>query len=444
MSSPHRGSKRRRTAGLLVFCLLGMSTAGCSSLGGLFGGDDDTILPGERVAVIPSDQPLTADPDAGQNPVVVPAAYTNTDWSQPGGSPSNALQHLALGGKLSKLWQSSAGTGSSSQGRLTASPIVVGNRVYTLDTEATVHAFDITNGSRLWRAELTPEDEESEEGYGGGLAASNGKIFAAIGFGHVVALDPANGNKLWDKSLGAPVRTAPTAADGRVFITTVNNEVYSLNQQDGEIAWKFQGVAETAALLSSTSPAVSGGMVVVPYTSGELVAFSAGDGNPRWSDSLTKAGALSSLANMNDIAGRPVIEGDTVFAVSHAGRLAAFSLKTGERIWGQDISSTETPWVAGNYLFLVNEQGVLMALSRKDGKIRWVRQLGSDAQWSGPVLAGGRLILVSSTGTVASVSPESGTVIDQIKVGGGMMISPVVAGNTIYFYTDDADLIAMR
>jgi len=444
MSSPHRGSKRRRTAGLLVFCLLGMSTAGCSSLGGLFGGDDDTILPGERVAVIPSDQPLTADPDAGQNPVVVPAAYTNTDWSQPGGSPSNALQHLALGGKLSKLWQSSAGTGSSSQGRLTASPIVVGNRVYTLDTEATVHAFDITNGSRLWRAELTPEDEESEEGYGGGLAASNGKIFAAIGFGHVVALDPANGNKLWDKPLGAPVRTAPTAADGRVFITTVNNEVYSLNQQDGEIAWKFQGVAETAALLSSTSPAVSGGMVVVPYTSGELVAFSAGDGNPRWSDSLTKAGALSSLANMNDIAGRPVIEGDTVFAVSHAGRLAAFSLKTGERIWGQDISSTETPWVAGNYLFLVNEQGVLMALSRKDGKIRWVRQLGSDAQWSGPVLAGGRLILVSSTGTVASVSPENGTVVDQIKIGDGMMISPVVAGNTIYFYTDDADLIAMR
>jgi outer membrane protein assembly factor BamB len=133
-----------------------------------------------------------------------------------------------------------------------------------------------------------------------------------------------------------------------------------------------------------------------------------------------------------------------VFAVSHAGRLAAFSLKTGERIWGQDISSTETPWVAGNYLFLVNEQGILMALSRKDGKIRWVRQLGSDAQWSGPVLAGGRLILVSSTGTVASVSPENGTVIDQIKIGDGMMISPVVAGNTIYFYTDDADLIAMR
>jgi len=444
MSSPHRHSKARHIGSLLAVCLLGMSVAGCSSLGGLFGGDDDAILPGERVAVIPSDQPIEADPAAAANPVVVPAAYTNTDWSQPGGSPSNALQHLALGGKLSRLWQSSAGKGSSSQGRLTASPIVVGNRAYTLDTEATVHAFDTANGSRLWRAELTPEDEESEEGYGGGLAAANGKIFAAIGFGVVVALDPATGNRIWEKSLGVPVRTAPTAADGRVFITTVNNEVYSLNQQDGEIAWKFQGVAETAGLLSSTSPAVSGGMVVVPYTSGELVVFSAGDGSPRWSDSLTKAGALSSLANMNDIAGRPVIEGDTVFAVSHAGRLAAFSLKTGERIWGQDISSTQTPWVAGNYLFLVNEQGVLMALSRKDGKIRWVRPMSGEAQWSGPVLAGGRLILVSSTGNVASVSPENGTVIDQMSIGDGIMISPVVAGNTIYFYTDDADLIAMR
>lgn len=444
MSSLDRDLNRRSVRGLLAVCFIGMAVSGCSSLGGLFGGDDDTILPGERVAVIPSDQPLEADPEAAKNPVVVPAAYTNTDWSQPGGSPSNALQHLALGGKLSRLWQANAGSGSSSQGRLTASPIIVGSHAYTLDTEATVHAFDISNGGRVWRTELTPEDEESEEGYGGGLASANGKIFAAIAFGQVVALDPATGNKIWEKSLGVPIRTAPTAADGRVFITTVNNEVYSLNQQDGEIAWKFQGVAETAGLLSSTSPAVSGGLVVVPYTSGELVVFSADDGSPQWSDSLTKAGALSSLANMNDIAGRPVIEGNTVFAVSHAGRLAAFSLKTGERIWGQDISSTQTPWVAGNYLFLVNEQGVLMALNRKDGKIRWVRSMGSEAQWSGPVLAGGRLILVSSTGNVASVSPETGVVIDQMNIGEGIMISPVVAGNTIYFYTDDAELIAMR
>src|SRR5690606_18391293 len=198
----HHRSTLRLTGRLLVLCFIGMSFAACSSFGGIFGGDDDIILPGERVAVIPSDQPLEADPGASQNPVVVPAAYTNTDWSQPGGSPSNALQHLALGGKLSRLWRSSAGSGSSSQGRLTASPIIVGNRAYTLDTEATVHAFDIANGSRLWRTALTPEDEESEEGYGGGLAASDGRIFAAIGFGHVVAIDPATGNRLWDKSLG--------------------------------------------------------------------------------------------------------------------------------------------------------------------------------------------------------------------------------------------------
>ena len=73
-----------------------------------------------------------------------------------------------------------------------------------------------------------------------------------------------------------------------------------------------------------------------------------------------------------------------------------------------------------------------------------INQLGSDADWSGPVLAGGRLILVSSTGKVVSVSPESGAVIDQMDLSTEIMISPVVAGNTIYFYTDDAELIAMR
>ena len=444
MQAPRASEMKPAASRIAVITALALFLGGCSSIKGLWGGDEETILPGDRVAVVTSKRSVSVDPNVAKEPVVIPAASTNPDWSQPGGSPSNAPQHVALGGKLTRLWNSSAGTGSSSHGRLTASPIVVGNRIYALDTEATVRAFDATSGKRVWSAELTPENEESDEGYGGGLAAEGGRVFASIGFGHVVGLDAATGKVIWNKSLGVPIRAAPTAAGGRVYVTTVNNEVYSLSEADGEVAWKFQGIAESAALLSSTSPAVAEGKVVVPYTSGELVAFGSKDGNPVWTDSLTKSGVLSSLSNINDIAGRPVVDKGTVYAISHSGRMAAIDLKTGERRWTQDIAGTQTPWVAGAYVFVVSDRGELMALSRKTGAATWVQQLGSDAHWSGPVLAGGRLILVSSTGVVRSVSPQTGQTIDTIEIGDSMMISPVVAGSKIYFYTDEGSLIAMR
>ncbi len=434
--------KLARVSALAFAAVLLLS--GCSSFNGIFGGEESVALDGERKAVLKKKGAISIDLQSNEAPVAVPAAVTNRDWAQPGGSPSNAPQHVALGTSLKRAWRSSAGQGSSSQGRLTASPIAVGNRVFTLDTEATVYAFDASSGKRLWRAELTPEEEEEEEGYGGGVASENGKVFAAIGFGYVVALNPADGKVLWSKSIGVPIRSAPTAAGGRVYVTTVNNEVFALSQTDGEVVWKYAGVAETAGLLSSTSPAVSEGKVVVPYTSGEIVAFDSTEGFPVWSDTLTRAGGLSSLANINDIAGRPVIDRGTVFAISHSGRMLAVSLDSGERVWEQNISGTQTPWAAGNYVFVITQRGVLMALSRKTGGVRWVLELDTNNEWSGPVLAGGRLLMVSSSGLFVSASPETGQVIEKIELGEKILISPIVAGSTVYLMTDDADLIAMR
>ena len=446
MPKPVHARMRCDSAVVAAIVAGGMMMGGCSSFSGLWdGGDgDNVVLQGDRVSVMTSEQSITVDPEASKEAIIVPAAFTNAEWSQPGGTASNAFQHVALGGTLTRLWSANAGSGSSSHGRLTASPIVFGNRIFTLDTKATVHAIEAASGKRLWSVALTPEEEESDEGYGGGLAAEGGRLFVSIGFGHVAALDPATGKQVWRKPLGVPIRSAPTAAGGRVYVTTMNNEVYALSQADGDVTWKYQGITETAALLTSTSPAVSKGKVIVPHTSGEIIAFETGTGNPLWTDSLTRAGGLSSLANINAIAGRPVIDRDTVFAISHSGLMAAFDLNSGDRRWTQDIAGTQTPWVAGSYVFLVSERGELTALSGKTGGAKWVQKLGSDAQWSGPVLAGGRLILVSSKGTVRSISPQNGRTIDAINLGEPMMISPVVAGNTIYFYTDGGDLVAMR
>jgi outer membrane protein assembly factor BamB len=64
--------------------------------------------------------------------------------------------------------------------------------------------------------------------------------------------------------------------------------------------------------------------------------------------------------------------------------------------------------------------------------------------WSGPVLAGDRLIVAGSHGEAVSLSPYTGEVLGVIDLPNGITVAPVVAANTLYFLTGGGDLVAMR
>jgi len=64
--------------------------------------------------------------------------------------------------------------------------------------------------------------------------------------------------------------------------------------------------------------------------------------------------------------------------------------------------------------------------------------------WAGPVLGGGRLLAVSSTGELASISAQTGEILNTNKVGDAFFIAPVIANGTVYLLSDDAELIALR
>jgi outer membrane protein assembly factor BamB len=399
-------------------------------------------LPGKRVSVIQQEN-ITSDLSAATRPIVLPQPQANESWSQPGGNPTNAPGHLALSGSLKPVWSVNVGTGSSFYGKLTASPIVYDGKVLTLDAAGRVTAVSASGGSVVWKVSTTPANEKDHEGFGGGLAADSGRVYAATGFGQVLALDAKSGKKLWEKSVGSPIRSSPTAAGERLFVVSKEGQVFCLSGSDGAELWNFQGQSERASILVNASPAVDGDTVVIPYPTGDVVALRASTGQPIWSESLARTRTASSLSAMSDAA-RPAITGGMVYAVGHAGRMVATSQKTGERLWSLTVASIQPPWVAGDSVFVVDTGGQVLAIGRNDGKIQWATKLPGSATWSGPVLAGSRLWLTSSKGQLASVEANTGKVASTQDLGSPIFIAPVIAGGRMYVLTDNAKLLAFN
>ncbi len=415
-------------------------------------GPEETVS-GETVSVLTLEENLVADPRIADLPVNLPNAYTNTQWPQPGGAPTNAMQHLELDGQLNRAWQRNAGVGNRSNTRLTASPVISDGRLFVLDGDTQILAHDAETGQRLWRVSLRRQGEARRSGFGGGVAVAVDRVIATTGFGDIVALNVETGEELWRRDVGIPIRTAATVVAGRAFIVTTDNQLLAVDTNDGSVLWNQRAFQESAGLLAATSPAATNDVVIAPFTSGELEAVRIQTGSVAWSDQLTRTGNFTPLANINAIAARPVISDGRVYAISHSGRFVAIDLRTGERIWTANVSSTQTPWVAGNFVYVVTLDAELVCISTRDGRVRWITELDrwkNDArergaiQYVGPVLISDRLVVISSQGRLEEYSPFTGEQLSSTRVGDPVSLPPIVANNTLYVYSDDADLIAFR
>lgn len=433
---------------LPLFCLP-FGLAACSNW---FGEPEDPPLPGQRIAILAYERGLRADPTIADQVVQLPEPYANAEWSQPGGSAAHAMYHLSLSANPRRVWSVDIGEGSGEVAQLLAQPIVAGDTVYTMDSRSLVSAFSADNGARRWQVDLEAEDED-EGFFGGGVAADGDRVFVATGFARVIALDAASGQMLWIHKAPAPIRGAPVVIDGRVYAITIDNQLLVLNRETGERLWNHVGVQETAALVGSASPAVSRNTVIVPYSSGEILALVTDDGRQVWSENLSGLRRLDPLGDIAQVRGLPVIDRDLVLAISHGGRMMALDLRQGARAWQAEIGGVEMPWAAGDYIFLVSKDSQLVCLRRNDGRIRWVTPLPRFAdpdeqeepiRWRGPVLAGDRLIIAGSHGEVMSVSPYDGKPVGLISLSDGVAVAPVVANNSLYLLTNSGELIAYR
>ena len=434
-------------AGTLAMLSTGLLTA-CA------GDKKTTPTVGDRTPILSRiESGASVDPALAGVSVVLPPAQTNAEWAQVGGSASKSYGHLALGQNPTKVWSKNI-AGSSSSERLAASPVIGAGKLFVEDTQGVIYAFDKATGAQIWRV----EDREMAEdlrpsAFGGGVSYENGIVYATNGAGDVKALRAETGEQIWKVQPAGPLRGSPTIAFGQVYVMTQDNQVIALNAADGALLWNESGSSTQSGVFGVAAPAAGQGTVIAGYSSGELSAYRYENGRTLWADALARTNISTKVSSVTDIDADPIIDSGRVYALGQGGRMAAYELVTGQRIWELNLAGISTPAIAGEWIFTLTDDARLLAIARSTGRVRWITQLQSYRNeekkkdpifWTGPVLAGGHLWVASSRGEVWRVSAGEGSSQLFADVDSPVSLAPVVADNTLYLLDDSGTIHAWR
>jgi outer membrane protein assembly factor BamB len=435
----------RRTA-----LLAPLGLAGCSMFDSWFA-EKKTILPGKRESIFVDRRGLVVDEAAPK--VVLPPAVENAAWPQAAGNPAHLMGHLAASDDPKEAWKADIGEGGGHRTILMAQPVVLNGIVFTMDSDANVSAFALADGKRLWRVDTKPETDDSTN-IGGGVGADGSTVYAINGLASLVALDGATGKEKWRADLGVPGRSAPTIADGRVFVTTIDDRLFALSAADGHQLWTHQAANPVTAMLGRPAPAYYRGLVIAGFGSGELAALRGDSGSVVWTDGLGASQGRATVADFLAIHGAPVIANGLVYAISMGGLLVCNDVPSGRRVWERQVAGEDTPFIAGDWMFVISAQQEIAAVNIADGRIRWITQLPrwedpdkrkKTLTWYGPLLVSDRLIVTGTNNDALSVSPYTGEILGHITLSeAAAPFPPVVAGGNVLLVTNDARLMALR
>jgi len=423
--------------------------AGCGMWDNLFG-TKKTPLTGKRETITAAQGNLKVD--EGVAKVVLPPPVRNAAWPQDGGNPSHLMGHLEVGDRLAQAWAADIGDGGGYRRKILAHPVSADGVIFTMDSAGAVSAFQIATGARLWRFDTPAEDDRSDN-IGGGLAVDQGTLYAVNGLAELVALDAAKGTVRWRKGTGTPARSAPTVADGRVFLSTIDDRLVAFATQDGRQLWSYQATTAATAFLGQSAPAYAEGFVVAGFGSGEVAAVRADSGIVVWTDTLAAARPGGTVADFSTIRGLLTISNGVVYAVSVGRLMVALDLHAGRRLWEREVAGEDSPWVAENWIFLVSLNQQMAAVDRDDGRVAWVTDLPlwenpekqkDPITWFGPVLASDRLVIAGTNAIALSVSPYTGKILGQQKLSDAAAMGPVVVAGTVFIVCENAKLIALR
>ena len=280
-----------------------------------------------------------------------------------------------------------------------ATPLVLGDYVYTIGILARMHAFDKKTGKIVWWKDLYKDFPGSTfmgRGYPVSPIAYRDTIIVKLGeHGHaIIALNPKDGSRVWQNQnfSNAPSSPILIKVDGQEqLVTTSSDEVVGLDPNNGELLWSHPH--RTSWGLNISTPVWGPGNLLFissAYNGGARVLHLAQSGGK------TKVEELWSSNRMRVHHSNAIRIGDYVYGSSGdfgPAPMTAVDVKTGKVTWQDRTFGKVNMVLADGKVILLDEGGdlAMVTLSPEGMQVRWRVPLLQGNAWTAPTLVGTKL-----------------------------------------------------
>jgi outer membrane protein assembly factor BamB len=398
-------------------------------------------LKGERIPIWYSGDELKIA--ANEVEVMIPQEVRNDAWVSSAGIESSLFHNLTLGLPLKK--QRSYSVTNFGDLHPSSGALILENRVVAIDGAGMVQAFADDTGKKVWKNDFFAKKYSGQFLNGGltyGDADGGGVVYVTAGTDYVLAIDFSTGATIWSSQINGTTRSVPLIAPGVLVVQTMQNQTYGLSLTTGELIWTHEGNNEELAVMHSPSAALWKDMVVLQYNNGDIVALNAKDGEERWAAAMSMLlpSYRANQRNLYGVIGNVVIEENAIISFSPEGVVGVINPATAGGIWAKSLQVTKPFWVSGNMIFALAEGDRLLAIHKFDGRIKWVTNLADSkssktVSWTPPVVAGSKVIIVSSAGELLFIDPTTGAIDSKMKVVSGVFTAPMVVDGNLYLFS---------
>ena len=287
-----------------------------------------------------------------------------------------------------------------------STPLIIGNRLFTLGVTGILNAWDTATGKLLWTKDFSPAIDTSKLFCG--TAASplsvNGRLVVQVGSdihgGKVLGLDPATGTTQWEWTGLGPGYASPVAievARQPQIVALTEGSIIGIDAKNGKELWSAPFPDEWHENIST--PLWTGTHLIVSGTRQGTHAYTLAQQDGKWQ--ATEAWKNPDVAMYMS---SPVFGDGLIYAHSSKkkGQFVALDAKTGAVRWvtegreGEHASLLLTP---RHVVILTN--GADLIVAKRDTPAFTVErryEVAEKSTFSMPVLLGSNILVRDATG----------------------------------------------
>ena len=270
------------------------------------------------------------------------------------------------------MWRHELGAHVAPEAAATFASVAAIDREAVIGHQRAVASLYADSGTARWHRDPVPDGADSQSLSAVAIAGDIALGTFNRALGGVMAWDRATGAPLWqlegDETIA--INATPVISGGLVYIVNAADTASALELATGTIAWSAhldeQGFEWGNATIGT--PAIAHGILVVPTLYRDLVALDAKTGSELWRHT-----ALPSPLRVTHYRGAheagyeasPVITGDIVWIADTSGELAALDLATGAPLWRTNVGAPILSGLAttGDWLVVASYDGTVRALA---------------------------------------------------------------------------------